>query len=223
MLQVDSSSGVSAEGAASDAEASEASDAESSGTPAVGMDLPEPSIDEETSSDGAGAAVKKAAPRKAPAKKAAAKKAPAKKATTKKAPEKKTAAKKATAKKAVEKTSAVISPKYPRHSLDRALRIPTAIYDQNGGKPATRLEAVKYAGGAALTGEWNVEISSAIKYGLLESEGQGKIGLTERGRRAIAPQSEMDRTNALREAVTESRDISAVYTYYRGEQLPDAQ
>jgi hypothetical protein len=110
--------------------------------------------------------------------------------------------------------------KFPRHSVERALRIPKAIYDQNGGKPATPKEAAILAGGTAVTGAFNVEVSSAKKYGFLTGEG-GKLVLTDRARKAIAPQSESDRLSALRDAILAAPDFSTVYNYYRGENLPD--
>ena len=112
--------------------------------------------------------------------------------------------------------------KFPRHPVERALRIPKALYEQNAGNPATPKEAAVFAGGTAVTGAFNVEVSSAKKYGFLDSEG-GKLVLTDRARKAIAPQSVNDRLNALREAILAAPDISTVYNYYRGENLPDDQ
>lgn len=113
--------------------------------------------------------------------------------------------------------------KFPRHSVDRALRIPKAIYDQNGGKPATLQEAVAFTGGTAVSGPFRTEVSSAKKYGFLEPADGGKVGVTDRARQAIAPQSENDRLNAIREAILAAPDISDVYNFYRGENLPDQQ
>lgn len=154
----------------------------------------------------------------APAKKAGAKN------TARKTVAKKTAAKKTAAKKTAKKVSskAPPAPKYPRHSVEKALRIPRALYEQNAGKPAMREEAVHFAGGAALNGPWGVELSSSQKYGFLEPV-DGKLALTERARRAIAPQSEVDRLAALREAILAAPDFSTVYNYYRGEHLPESQ
>lgn len=158
---------------------------------------------------------KKATPaKKVPAKKTAAKKAPANKARAKKTP-----AKKASPTRRAANAAAAQTIKYPRHSVEQALRIPRAIYQQNAGRPATPAEAVTYAGGTTISGPWYVEISSGKKYGFLELDG-GKLVLTERARRAIAPQSDVDRVNALREAVLAAPDISDVYNHYRGEFLP---
>lgn len=115
------------------------------------------------------------------------------------------------------------APKYPRHDVERALRIPQALYDQNGGKPATADEAVRFAGGAAASGPWRLEISSAKKYGFLESTDEATLAPTERARRAIAPQGENDRLDALRDAILAAPEISDVYNHYRGENLPDEQ
>lgn len=145
---------------------------------------------------------------------------PAKKVATKKASTKKAAARKAPAKKASAK-SASQQAKFPRHSVEKALRIPLAIYEQNAGKPCTVKEAAVFTGATGVSGNFNVEVSSAKKYGFLEGSGDGKIALQDRARRAIAPQTENDRRDALREAVLNAADLAEVYSHYRGENLPD--
>lgn len=107
--------------------------------------------------------------------------------------------------------------------MEKALRIPRAIYDQNGGNPTTPAGAVTFAGGGSLTGSWRVELSSARKYGFLEPGDPGQIRLTDRARKAIAPQAPEDRVTALREAILAAPQISDVYNFYRGESLPDQQ
>ncbi len=47
--------------------------------------------------------------------------------------------------------------------------------------------------------------------------------MTPRARRALAPENESDRVNALREAILDAPDISEVYNFYRGENVPDTQ
>jgi hypothetical protein len=118
---------------------------------------------------------------------------------------------------------ATAAPKYPRHAVDRALRMPQAIYEQNAGNPASPEEAVNFAGGSAISGPWRVEISSAKKYGFFGSDDKGRLTVTDRARKAIAPQDENDRLTALRDAVLAAPEISDVYNFYRGENLPDEQ
>jgi hypothetical protein len=112
--------------------------------------------------------------------------------------------------------------KFPRHTVEQALRIPEKILQQNAGNPATPNEAVLFSGGAKLTGPWRVEISSAKKYGFLRPDGSHLV-VEERARRALVPQNEKDRRDALRDAVLSAPDISEVYKFYRGEALPDQQ
>ena len=56
---------------------------------------------------------------------------------------------------------------FPKHSISKCLRIPQAILEQNAGKECTDREAAKFAG-VGWTGQIAVEISSALKFGLLE-------------------------------------------------------
>jgi hypothetical protein len=61
----------------------------------------------------------------------------------------KTAKKKKTAKgkrKLKGKAGSGGTAKYPRHSVEKALRIPRAIIDQNAGKPCTEKESAKFVG-----------------------------------------------------------------------------
>jgi hypothetical protein len=110
--------------------------------------------------------------------------------------------------------------KYPRHSVERALRIPRAILENNAGKSCTPEQAAKLLGGSSEKGRFAVEIASATKYGLLERN-EGKIHLTELARRILRPTSTEDEIKAYREAVLKAPDISDVYKHYRGENLPD--
>src|SRR5688572_7526419 len=81
--------------------------------------------------------------------------------TAKKKPKRKVA-------KKTQKTTGNIN--YPKHSFQKALRIPKAILDQNAGKECTEAEAAKFVG-VGYTGPFQVEISSAKKYTLIERTG----------------------------------------------------
>lgn len=110
--------------------------------------------------------------------------------------------------------------KYPRHAVDKALRIPKAILEQNAGKPCTVAESAKFLGvGAA--GPYQVEVSSGIKYGFLERPNPGQIEVTDRGKKVLRPQDPQDELDGIREAVLSAPVIADVYGHYRGENLPD--
>jgi hypothetical protein len=112
--------------------------------------------------------------------------------------------------------------KYPRNSVEKSLRIPKAILEQNAGRPCTVKESAAFLGvGAA--GAYQVEVSSGIKYGFLERPNPGQITVTERAKRVLRPQDPQDKLDGLREAVLNAPVISEVYGHYRGENLPDSQ
>jgi hypothetical protein len=118
------------------------------------------------------------------------------------------------------KSPAVKQPKYPRHSVEKALRIPKAILEENGGHPCTPSQAAGYLGLKAAKGPFAVEIGSSKKYGFLDSPEPGKIQPTELARRILRPKSQEDQIAAYREAVLRAPAISEVYQHYRGENIP---
>lgn len=114
-------------------------------------------------------------------------------------------------------------PSYPRHSLEKVLRIPKAILEQNAGKECTDQESATYVGVKYNKGPYNVELNSAIKFGLLERPETGKIRLTEIARKILKPQERSDELSGLRAAVLKAPVISEIYSHYRGENLPDSE
>ena len=124
--------------------------------------------------------------------------------------------------KSISSKSASPPAKYPRNTVDKSLRIPKAILEQNAGKPCTVKESATFLGvGAA--GPYQVEVSSGIKYGFLERPTPGQIAVTERAKHVLRPQDPQDRLDGLRDAVLSAPVISEVYGHYRGENLPDTQ
>jgi len=112
--------------------------------------------------------------------------------------------------------------KYPRHPVDKSLRIPQAILEQNAGKECTVKESAAFLGvGAA--GPYGVEVSSGIKYGFLERPSTGTLAVTDRAKRALRPQAPGDEVKALREAFLAAPVFGEVYGHYRGENLPDSK
>lgn len=111
---------------------------------------------------------------------------------------------------------------FPKHSLSACLRIPKAMLLKNAGKESTYKAAAGYAG-LAYNGDIGVEISSAIKFGLLERPATGQIKPTELLRRIVRPQKPEDEVAAMREAVQQAPVVGDVYKYYRGENLPESQ
>ncbi len=126
-------------------------------------------------------------------------------------------------KKSKPKKSSSHSPKYPRHNLEKALRIPKAIFDQNAGRGCTEQESATFVGVKYNKGPYTSELSSCIKYGLLTRPKTGHLELTDISRQILRPQNPEDVLNGLRKAVKNAPDISDVYEHYRGENLPDEE
>src|SRR5260370_81142 len=83
-------------------------------------------------------------------------------------------------------------PKYPRHSLEKALRIPKAILDQNAGKECSDKESASFLGVKYNQGPYALEVSSAIKFGLLERPSPGRVAVSEIAKKILRPQNEQE-------------------------------
>jgi hypothetical protein len=90
--------------------------------------------------------------------------------------------------------------KYPRQSVESALRIPKAILEQNAGKACTPQQAATLLGFSTAKGPFGVEISSATKYGFL-SRSDGKLQPTDLARRILRPTTTDDALKGYREAI----------------------
>lgn len=121
-----------------------------------------------------------------------------------------------------ESKTGVAGAKYPKDSLAKCLRIPQGILDQNAGNECTDREAAAFAK-IGWGGPTAVEISSTLKYGLLERPSAGKVKPTERSRKIIRPQESRDRLDGLRDGVLDAPVIGDFYRRYRGENLPDQE
>lgn len=157
-----------------------------------------------------------------------------KKPVVKKDVSKKTVAKKAIPKKNITKklvggksdglkTSAGSNSNYPRHSIEKALRIPRAITEQNAGKECSAKDAATFIGLNNIHGPFMVEVSSSIKYGFLERPSPNQLKLTELTKKILRPQSPEDELIGYRQAVLNAPVLSDVYKHYRGENLPDTK
>lgn len=113
--------------------------------------------------------------------------------------------------------------KYPRHSIEDALRIPLAIQDQNAGKVCSDDQAAGFIGLKSAKGPTGVEISSGIKFGFLSRPEAKKIELTELGRQVLRPKAAEDEVKGYQQAILNAPVFSDVYKHYRGENLPDRQ
>lgn len=113
--------------------------------------------------------------------------------------------------------------KFPLHALEAALRIPKVILEQNAGKKCTDAQAARFVGLASPLGAFSVELSSAIKYRLLERPESQTVELTDLGRKILKPQTTEDEREGRREAIIDAPVLGDVYKHYRGENVPDTR
>ncbi len=109
----------------------------------------------------------------------------------------------------------------PGATLDEALRIPRAIFDNYAGDPTTPLMVAQALnvdpGGTQL----KVLSGAAIAYGLLEGGAQASsMSLTDLARRIVSPTEEDMEQGARREAILRPRVFGDFLRKYNGKSIP---
>jgi hypothetical protein len=114
----------------------------------------------------------------------------------------------------------VIATDYPGHSLDRVLKIPQAIIDNNAGNECSADDLAQYMGKARAYGPFRHELSSCYKFGLIEKPTKDRVKITALAERILRPENEDDKIKGLRESVITCPIFGEIYAYYRGNALP---
>ncbi|MDH6180046.1 hypothetical protein M2152_000228 [Microbacteriaceae bacterium SG_E_30_P1] len=109
----------------------------------------------------------------------------------------------------------------PSYSITDALRVPEALRDEYGKQPTRPLMVAAALNVSPTGGTFRMLTGAAVAYGLTDGAAQGEtIGLTALGRRAVAPTSEGDDRDALREAVLQPRAVRQFLEKYDGSKVP---
>src|SRR4051812_21634694 len=109
----------------------------------------------------------------------------------------------------------------PSVSLNEALRVPRAIADELGKQPSTPLQVAAAMGMKPTTGFFRTITAAAVAYGLTDAGAYAeKIGLTDLGRRVVAPTTEGDDLSAKRDAVMKPRVTQEFLRKYSGSKWP---
>ncbi|WP_211210658.1 hypothetical protein [Arhodomonas aquaeolei] len=113
---------------------------------------------------------------------------------------------------------------FPRMSLEKALRVPTAIKEKNAGNPWPPEEVAKALGVGPKTGNFYYLTAASRDYGLTEGSSRTeKISLSHLGRRVLYPNSPEEEAVAKREAFLSVDVFQKVLEYYKGSDLPEKQ
>lgn len=115
------------------------------------------------------------------------------------------------------------SPGFPRTTLEKALQIPYALKDKNGGNP-WEPEEIRKAVGASQGNSWYAQTAASRDYGLTTGTRESQsIALTELGREIVyAPDAETE-LKLKRQAFLNIDIFKRVLEYYKGSNLPDMQ
>lgn len=111
---------------------------------------------------------------------------------------------------------------FPRATLEKALQIPYALKDNNGGNPWEPEEIRKAVGAGTGGNAWFYLTAASRDYGLTSgTRDTEKIALTDLGREIVyAPNEETERALKLR-AFLNVNVFKRVLEYYKGSNLPD--
>lgn len=109
----------------------------------------------------------------------------------------------------------------PSHSLEDALAVPRAIWDNLAGKPSTPIQVCTALDLSPTSSKWRDLSGAAVAYGLTGGGWNAKsISLEPLGKRAVAPTEEGDDVNAIREAVLKPSILKRFFEYYDGKRFP---
>jgi hypothetical protein len=124
-------------------------------------------------------------------------------------------------KSAPAKTPPAKAPRFPRTTLEKALQIPYAIKDKNGGNP-WEPEEIRKAVGIGQGNPWYYLTAASRDYGLtVGTREAATISLEELGREIVyAPNPEVEST-LKKQAFLKIEIFKKVLEYYKGSNLPD--
>ncbi len=121
----------------------------------------------------------------------------------------------------VSKRAKVSQTEFPRISLEKALVISHAIWNNFAGKGAAPHDVALALDLAPTSGGWRSLCGSSIAYGLTEGGyGASEITLTDLGRRIVAPEEDGDDLQAMLEAVQKPRVLGEFLKKYDKAKLP---
>jgi hypothetical protein len=109
----------------------------------------------------------------------------------------------------------------PAYSLPDALRVAEALRDEYAKQPTRPINVAKVLDYAPNSGPFKMLTGAAVAYGITDGGAQAEmIGLSDLGRRIVAPTEEGDDVLAMREALLRPRVVNEFLTKYDGSPLP---
>lgn len=111
---------------------------------------------------------------------------------------------------------------FPRRTLEQALRIPRALKEKNAGNPWDPKEIAAVLRVGASSGNFYYLTAASRDYGLTTgTRDSGPIALTDLGREAVYPASDIDEKRTLRDTFLRVEPFRRTLEYYKGNNLPE--
>lgn len=115
----------------------------------------------------------------------------------------------------------ILQTNVPSCSIEEALTVPQAIWDNLAGKPCTPLQVCTALNLSPTSSKWRDLSGASIAYGFTAGGWNAKtITLEPLGKRAVAPTEEGDNYLAIREAVQKPTILGRFFEYYDGKKFP---
>ncbi len=109
----------------------------------------------------------------------------------------------------------------PKHSFEKALEVAKAIQDNYAGHPTSPLQVAKAMDISPTSSNWQELPGSSVAYGLTTAGYNAQlIGLTDLGKRIVAPTEEGDEDKAIVEAIQKPRILREFFTKYNRAKFP---
>jgi len=113
---------------------------------------------------------------------------------------------------------------FPRRTVEDALRIPTALREQNAGNPWPPDQVAAALKIGAKTGGFYYLTAASRDYGFTAGSSKtAEISLTDLGRQVVYPESPEQRRDAIQRAVLSVPTFRGVLEYYKGLNLPERE
>lgn len=112
----------------------------------------------------------------------------------------------------------------PAYSLEHAMRVPTAVFENYAGGPAKPIDVAAAMDLSPTSSQFRMLTGSAIAYGLTDGGAQSnEIALTDLARKILEPLEEGIDLAAKREALLKPKIVGEFLTKYDGSPIPKDQ
>lgn len=120
-----------------------------------------------------------------------------------------------------QRTPRILQTNVPSCTVEDALVVPQAIWDNLAGKPCTPLQVCTALNLSPTSSKWRDLSGASIAYGFTSGGWNAKIITLEvLGKRAIAPTEEGDNLLAIKEAIQKPTILGRFFEYYSGKKFP---